>query len=163
MAHAMQHPSTYLYENQNYKYSIQVPDKWQAHDHGDGVVVFNSPHAQTTVNIQTIFTKKAKGHYENVKALMDDFVSQVPKHTQHAKFTDRKPIVLTLSNGTKLIGESIILTFFENDVSFKQWQVMLINQDGRLFQAFAYRAPVNDYDLDYKKAMTMFASWNIDS
>jgi hypothetical protein len=144
-----------------YHYSIHCPADWKITDRGNGVVVFRYKANQSmpmTINIQTIYTKKGGGKYKNVKDLMDDFYSQVPMHTQHATFLERKPIHLTQPDGIMLNGEETTLTFKENGRIDKQWQVMLQNQDGNLFQAFAYRAPVTVFDVYRPVATAMLAS-----
>lgn len=146
--------------SQAYHYSIHYPASWQCHAKDQGVVVFNTQAA--SVNIQTIYTKKGGGHYASVKDLMDDFQSQVPRHTQHAHFLERHPFVLTQTTGEKLTGEATTLTFYENGQTLKQWQIMLISRDGLIFQAWAYRAPVKEYADNLTDAVAMLRSWVID-
>lgn len=156
---------TNVYDSAEKQYSIHYPATWQYKDLGKGAVVFveingKKPHL-TSINIQTIFTKKAHGTYPTIKALMDDFWSQVPKHADQAKLYDRKPITLVEPDGTKLTGEQTTLTFKEYGVTFKQWQIMVMTNDGILFQAWAYRAPIQDYDANLKLAESMLATWVI--
>lgn len=148
-----------------YRYSINYPANWRIAEHGNGVVVFTAKDASSkktfTVNIQTIFTKKGGGKYKSIKDLMDDFREQVPMHTQAAKFLERKPFELTEPDGTKLSGEQTTLTFKENGQTLKQWQIMLTSRDGTLFQAWAYRAPLQIFDANQAQAASMLASWVI--
>lgn len=153
------------YESKEKQYTIQYPTNWQFIDEGKGAVVFRGKAGKSSlpvsVNIQTIFTKKARGEYSSVKALMDDFWSQVPRHTEDVKFQGRRSIMLVESDGTKLSGEQTTLTFKENGETFKQWQIMVMTKDGRLFQAWAYRAPLKYYNANLSLAQSMLTSWRI--
>lgn len=151
------------YVSQDDHYSIKYPATWDSFDRGKGVVVFKN-HADKTgyplmVNIQTLYTKKGGGKYATVKDLMDDFYSQVPMHVEQAKFVERSSIVLTEPDGTKIYGEQTVLTFVMNNHTLKQWQVMLMNQNGKIFQAFAYRAPIEFFEANKSTAQAMFNSW----
>lgn len=145
------------------KYNIEYPSTWQGFDRGEGVVVFKNNMQQTgypvMINIQSIYTKKGGGKYPTIKALMDDFYSQVPKHVDNAKFTDRSPYVLTQANGVSWTGEQTYLTFVVNKHTIKQWQIMIVSPDGKIFQAFAYRAPLEYFDANKETADAMLKSW----
>ncbi len=148
-------------------YEIKYPKAWKSHIGENGVVFFAYEIPDTKViikaNIQTIFTKAGGGKYKDVKDLMDDFLIQAPRHSQHAKLFDRKPIELAGPDGAKLSGEQITLTFEENKQEYKQWQIMMMSQDGKLFQAFAYRAPIKYYDEYLPGVTAMLDSWVIQS
>lgn len=148
-------------------YEIKYPKAWKAHIGDEGVVSFayQIPDTKTLIkaNIQTIYTKAGGGKYKNVKDLMDDFLIQAPRHSQHAKLFDRKPIVLAGPNDTNISGEQITLTFKEDKQEYKQWQIMMMSRDGKLFQAFAYRAPVQYFDEYLPGVNAMLESWVIES
>lgn len=93
---------------------------------------------------------------------MDDFWSQVPRHTENATFLYRKPIVLVEPNGVKHNGEQTLFTYKENGETFKQWQMMTTDSNGIIFQAWAYRAPEKYFTDNQPIAAAMFASWVID-
>lgn len=153
---------TQTFSTKDYGYTIQYPAGWHYIDRGKGVVVFKGNEAYPlSVNIQTIYTKQGGGEYKSVKDLMNDFYTQVPMHTNDSKFYERKPIVLSEPDGTKLYGEQTTLSFREDGTTFKQWQVMLVNKDGNIFQAWAYRAPVEYFDSQYAAAAAMLNSWII--
>lgn len=151
------------YNGAKYHYTIQYPTDWHVYDHDDGIVVFKKLGLRnvypTSVNIQTIYTKKAKGSYANVKELMNDFEDNALKQAADVKLSDRKPITLIDPNGKKIHGEEITMTFEAQGAKLKQWQIMVITDDGRLFQAWAYRADINSYDLDLPVAKEMLNSW----
>lgn len=148
-----------------YHYSIHYPNTLTYSDHGDGMVTFKGkvgvPPSPMFVNIQTIYTKNHTGKYATVKDLMDDFTTQVPRNNPEANFLERKPITLVEPDGTKLKGEQTILTFTEKKVLLKQWQIMVMNQNGTMFQAWAYRAPLKYFDINRPIALAMLASWEI--
>src|SRR3982751_4529472 len=79
-----------LYNGEKYHYTIQYPANWHVYDHDDGVVVFKKLGLRavypTSINIQTIYTKKAKGSYTNVKELMDDFEVNGLSQAENVKF-----------------------------------------------------------------------------
>lgn len=165
LAYAKQGDLSQSFISKSYRYAILYPASWKCADHGKGVVVFKGsgidPHYPLMINIQTILTKKAGGEYVSVNDLMNDFRSQVPQHTQHAKFIDRNPIELLEPDGSKLYGEETLLTFYENKQTFKQWQIMMVSHDGMLFQAWAYRAPQAAFDANRPIAESMLRSWVI--
>jgi hypothetical protein len=147
-----------------YHYAIHYPADWKLMNEGKGVIVFKNiakTSSLSLMNIQTIYTKKGGGKYATIKDLMDDFWSQVPMHTQDARFLERRPITLTGPDGTTLSGEQTLLTFKEGGQLYKQWQVMMVNKDGTLFQALAYRAIATNFDTYYSVAKAVFASWVI--
>lgn len=151
-----------VFSNPEYHYSIHYPENWKAVDRGKGVVIFTEMKpGPFMINIQTISTRKGGGKYKDIKDLMDDFKIQVPMHTKDAKFLDRKPFVLHEPDGSTLSGEETILTFEEDKMLWKQWQVMLINQNGMIFQALGYRAPASMFDVMQPTAAAMLASWII--
>ena len=164
-AYAENDTLTNVFASNLYQYSIRYPTTWKLAEHGEGVVVFTGQDAQSkrhfTVNIQTIYTKKGGGKYKSIKDLMDDFRSQVPIHTQEAKFLDRAPFDLKETDGSTTSGEQTTLTFKENKQTYKQWQIMLTSKDGKLFQAWAYRAPIESFDANRPLAASMLASWII--
>jgi hypothetical protein len=155
--------ATKLYDGKKYHYTIQYPADWHVYDHDDGVVVFKKLGLRsvypTSVNIQTIYTKKAKGTYANVKELMDDFTANAKSDVTNVTFSERKPIILIDTNGVKIHGEEITMSFEAQGTKLKQWQVMVITDDGRLFQAWGYRAAETNYELDLPAAKNMLNSW----
>jgi len=163
---AAENPLPNLFTSKAYHYSIRYPAAWKMRERDDGVVVFAAQDAKLkkifTINIQTIYTKQGGGKYKSIKDLMDDFGTQVPMHTEDAKFLDRNSFALSEPDGSTLSGEQTTLTFKENGQTYKQWQVMLINHDGNLFQAWAYRAPITVFDANRQLAASMLASWVID-
>jgi hypothetical protein len=165
-AFATQEELTQSFTSKVYHYSLRYPAVWIYHDKGKGVVIFENKKGTDAspflINLQTLFTKKGGGEYPTIKALMDDFWSQVPKHTERVNFLDRKPILLLQPDGTRLMGEQTTLTFYENGQTFKHWQVMMMSRNGLLFQAWAYRAPLSFYEANKAYAEAMLASWVID-
>ena len=146
-------------------YLIHYPKNWKIHygEKGEVVFSFTAPDTKSKIstNIQTIYTKAHSGKYKSVKELMDDFLIQVPMHAQDARLFDRKPYTLTEPDGSHLTGEQITVTFIENKQTYKQWQIMLMTDNGVLFQAFAYRAPLPLYDEYLPVANSMLTSWVI--
>lgn len=146
-------------------YTIEYPSTWRSFDRDEGVVLFKNDYKKMgyplLVNIQTIYTKKAGGAYPNVKTLMDDFYAQVPKMVDQGKFSDRSPFELTTVDGTKLKGEQTFLTFVVNKNTIKQWQIMLVTPDNKIFQTFAYRAPIEVFDANKPIADAMLKSWKL--
>lgn len=157
---------TETFSNPLYHYTIQYPSDWKCDDRGQGVVVCRNHQNKNTpalsINIQTIYTKKADGKYATVKDLMDDFRQQVPMHTRNAVFLERKPVLLKEPDGTYRDGEETVFLFRENGITYKQWQVMMLNSDGNLFQALAYRAPEKYFASYYSLAEQIFSTWSLD-
>lgn len=164
-AFAADNASMKQFNGEKYRYTISYPSDWRVYDRNDGTVVFKEiTHGSvypSSVNIQTIYTKKAKGTYKNIKALMDDFVGQASKSVQDVKFLDRKPLTLVEADGTRISGEEAIMSFSDHGRKLKQWQVMVMTNDGKLFQAWAYRASDRNFDANLGVAKEMLHSWKI--
>jgi len=153
------------YNGAKYRYTISYPSGWQVYDHNDGVVVFKAKSDKliypVSVNIQTIFTKQDTGTYASVKDLMDDFVKNAKRHADVVKFIERKPFSLANPLGATLQGEQATFTFRDHGKTIKQWQVMLMTKDGNLFQAWAYRAPADVFQMSLPLANDMLSTWII--
>lgn len=149
-----------------YDYAIHYPTQWTYQDRGEGLVVFRGKTLDgletISANIQTIATKKNGGHYVDVKALMDDFWIQVPKHAEKAAFLSRDAIELVGSDGSVLKGEQTIVTFYQHKKMLKHWQVMLMTHNGMIFQTYAFRTTADEFDKNQALAEAMFQSWQIE-
>lgn len=152
---------TQIFQSKANHYFFRYPANWHCDDHHQGVVVCKSEVPDVSINLQTIWTKKGGGKYVDVKALMNDFMTQVPMHTTHAQFSNRRTLVIQEPNGAQYAGEEIILTFKENGKIFQQQQIMLQDPHGLVFQNFAFRAPVSLYAAHATIAKAIFASWEI--
>lgn len=162
---AAEKPDMKLYDGAKYRYTISYPAGWHVYDRNDGTVVFKDNSKKSaypsSVNIQTIYTKKANGTYKDVKELMDDFSEQAKHAATDVKFLERKPITLIEKNGVKISGEETMMSFRDHGKTLKQWQVMVVTNDGKLFQAWAYRASEQNFDKYLGVAKKMLDSWNI--
>jgi hypothetical protein len=148
-----------------YHYSIQYPAQWTYADAGEGVVIFKGKtidgSQKISVNIQTIATKLNGGHYATVKALMDDFWNQVPKHAEKVRFVERGAIELAGSDGEVLKGEQTEVMFFVKGKMLKHWQVMVMSPDRMLFQTWAFRTTVGEFEENREIGGEMLESWKI--
>lgn len=155
----------YTYDNHDSRYSIKYPKDWVYDQSNPGTVIFSgkqgTPEFFSTVNIQTILTKKSGGDYEDVKAFTDDINKQAKKESSEAKFLEQGPISITAVNGLKMEGQYLIFTYKYRNIMFKQWQIVLLRNDGQVFYAWAYTSPVAQYDKDLPIAQEMLKTWVI--
>lgn len=155
----------YTYDNKDSKYSIKYPKDWVYDQSNPGTVIFSgkqgTPEYFSTVNIQTILTKKTGGDYDDVKAFMADINKQAKRESTDSKFLEHGPISIAGSNGIKLQGEYLIFTYKYKNIMFKQWQIVVLRNDGQVFYAWAYTSPVTQYEKDLPTAEAMLKTWSI--
>lgn len=152
------------YEDKPNQYSIKYPKDWSHDNQAKGTLLFRgqqgTPAYFTTVNIQTILTRKTGGEYSNVNALISALKKQLMEQTTNAKILDEGKVELP-TNPQKIQGEYIIATYNYKQVAYKQMQFVVIRDDGLALYAWAYTAPVKLYDASLPIAKAMFESWII--
>lgn len=154
-----------VYDNQDSRYSMKYPSNWEYEKAGDGTVIFSgkrgSPAFFSTVNIQTVLTKKTGGDFSTVKQFMADIKQQATSQSPGVKFLDNGAFTITEKNGSKDQGEFAIFTYTYKGKEFKQWQVVVLRNDGQVFYAWAYTSPLQQYPDNLKIAKAMLDSWVI--
>jgi hypothetical protein len=155
--------SEHVYEDQNNRYSIKYPANWIYETSGNGVVIFsgpkNTPAYFSTVNIQTILSKKAGGKYTNLKEMISSLKKQM----------NVDPSTKIISEGDAALpqdpkrtqGHFLIFTYNYKGQQFKQMQYVIFREDGEAFYAWAYTSPIDRYDVDFAVAKAMYDSWVI--
>lgn len=154
-----------VYDNPSSKFSIQYPKEWIYDNTAQGVVVFSgkkdTPAYYSTVDIQTVKTKKYGGDYQNVKVIVEDIKQQVLKESPKTTFLNSGPIELSMKNEKKIAGEFLIFIYSYKGNIIEQWQVILPRKDQSVFYTWTYTAPINQYAHDLPIAKAMLASWLI--
>ncbi len=154
-----------VYDNKESRYTIGYPSSWEYEVTSDGTVIFSGRHGSpayfSTVNIQTVLTQKSGGDFKTVAAFMADIRQQAKNQSPNVKFLESGPIQLFTKGIGKEKGEYAIFTYRFKGQDFKQWQVVVLREDGQVFYAWAYTAPVDQYDDSVAVAKAMLESWVI--
>src|SRR5579885_2027752 len=120
-------PTVKTYDNHDSRYSIQYPADWSYDASSEGTVVFSGKEGTSsfysTVNIQTILTKKMGGDYANVKQFITDIKKQAAHQSKQVKFLEAGPLTIPQADGSKAKGEYLTFTYHYKDIEFKQWQI----------------------------------------
>jgi hypothetical protein len=158
-------PAIKTYQNRESRYSIQYPGNWEADSTEQGLVVFNgpkdTPSFYSTINIQTILTKKNGGEYASIGDFIKDIKKQARLQSKETKFLNQTPYLLPRGTLEPLKGESFEFIYTYQHVTFKQWQIVLLRPDNQVFYAWAYTSPLDQYDNDLNIAKAMLSSWTI--
>lgn len=153
------------YDNKSSKYSIKYPANWEYTTPSKGTVLLSgkqgSPTFATTVNIQTILSKKTGGQYADLNEFMNNLKKQFLEQAPDTKFLKEDNITLKQANGDKIEGKYVVVTYTYKDQVFKQWQVVTQRADGLVFYAWAYTAPIDLYETAISIAKAMFKTWSI--
>lgn len=153
------------YDNKDSRYTLDYPSNWEYEKAGDGTVIFSgkrgTPAYFSTVNVQTVLSKKNGGDFSSVKEFMADIKSQATSQSPSTKFIESGTLTVVEKNGKKDKGEFTIFTYNYKGKEFKQWQVVVLRNDGQVFYAWAYTSPVGQYENDVAVAKTMLESWVI--
>lgn len=157
---------TNLFEDKNNKFSIKYPTDWIYEQPEKGTVVFSgkkgTPGYYSTVNIQTVLTKKSGGNYKNLQEFIDNLKRQAKSGSKDVNFVGEGPINISESgHGMKMNGRYLVFTYTVQGQKFNQIQFVFLRNDGQVFYAWAYTSPVSQYKVFYPIAKAMFATWSI--
>lgn len=154
-----------IFKNQKDRYSINYPENWGKSVSAQGALVLNGKPGTlsflSTVNIQTIFTKQFGGSFSNLNDFMDEIKRQAEKETSHAKFLKNGVIQFKQSDGTKLNGQYLLFTYDLQGKLYKQWQIVVLRNDGEVFYTWAYTSPAEQFDYDLPTAKAILKTWSI--
>ncbi|VVC75662.1 hypothetical protein AQUSIP_09520 [Aquicella siphonis] len=154
-----------FYENRGSKFSIKYPSDWIYDNTEEGSVLFSGKKGTaayySTVNIQTVLSKKSGGEYKSIDDIIADVREQVLKESPKANFLAHGPFSLIQPDGSSLKGEYLTFIYTYEGSIIEQWQIVVPRQDGLVFYTWAYTAPIEMYGdyLDIAKAM--LATWAI--
>lgn len=153
------------YKTSNGDFSINYPRDWIVENTGKNSVLFSGKKETlsyySTVNIQTVGSKKSSGKYTSVKDVINDVRKQVLVESPKTTFLNSGSFVYTMQNGHKLEGEFLIFIYSFKSHIIEQWQIVLPRKDGLVFYTWAYTSPLNQYGKDLEIAKAMLASWII--
>jgi|GEM_PF-1547666 len=156
---------TNMYDNQDSRYVMKYPSSWEYEKANDGTVIFSGKPGTSaffsTVNVQTVLTKKTGGDFANIKEFMSDIKHQAVDQSPGVRFVDSGTVEVVEKSGTKDPGEYMVFTYKYKGKEFKQWQVVVQRNDGQVFYAWAYTSPVQQYTDDLAVARAMLESWVI--
>lgn len=154
-----------VYDNQDSHYAIKYPANWEYDTSSRGTVIFSGKRGTasyfSTVNIQTVLAKKTGGDFSTVDQFVKDLKKQASGLSAKVNFIEEGPIEFTEADGKKAKGQFLIFTYNYKGMIFKQWQVVILRNDGQVFYAWAYTSPAEQYDRDVAVAKAMLNSWSI--
>lgn len=155
-----------LFENKYSHYSIRYPADWQYRQPDKATVEFNgkegTPYYYTTVNIQTIRSKKAGGVYGSLKEFIDVVKQQALQQETEVQFLAEDSFYLNKTeNRIGMQGRYLVFTFTYQGQQFQQLQFIFLKNDNQVFYTWAYTAPIDRFKLDYPITQAMFKSWSV--
>jgi len=153
------------YDNRDSHYRINYPADWIYDDSGKGAVVFsgkkNTLAYYSTVNIETVLSKKSGGEYSNVDDLIVDVKRQALQESPKTTFVGSGPFTSNLPSGVKLNGKYVTFIYSYKGQIIEQWQIVVPRIDGQVFYTWAYTAPLEQYGHDLQIAKAMLSTWLI--
>lgn len=156
---------TNSFDSKENKFIINYPDKWTHALLKNGTVILSGKLGTrayySTINVQTILSKKTGGKFRNVKQLVDDIKKQVREMADNAIFLESGPVVVTEKNGAQAKGEYLIFTYTYNGYIYQQWDVIVSRNDGEVFYVWAYTSPQKQYTKDLPLAELILKTWQI--
>lgn len=153
------------YESQKSKFSIKYPSDWIYDDTAKGSVLFSGKKQTaayySTVNIQTVISKKSGGEYKSVNDIIEDVRKQILHESPTATFLSHGLFSLIQPDGTSVKGEYLTFIYTYESNIIEQWQIVVPRQDGTVFYTWAYTAPIELYGQYLDIAKAMLATWAI--
>lgn len=154
------------YKDNISQYSINYPKEWIFEKTGVGAVIFsgkkNTPAYFSTVNIQTLLTKKSNGDYNTVDDVINDIKKQILAESPKTTFLNEEAYELTTTQGQQLKGKFLIFIYSYQGHIIEQWQIVLPRSDGSVFYSWAYTSPLSQYSQDLPIARAMLKTWKIE-
>lgn len=155
-----------VFENKNSKYSINYPADWEYTQPDKATVVIggkkDTASYTSTVNIQTVLTKKSGGNYSTLKEFMNSLKKQALQISPDTKILAEDTINLDKKpNRIAMQGRYVVFSYTYKGQAIKQMQFVFLRADGQVFYAWGYTSPADRFDIDYPIAKAMFASWSV--
>jgi len=155
---------TNMFDEKNNKYSIKYPASWMYEQPEKETVIFSGKKGTSafysTVNIQTVLSKKSGGKYSTVEEFIDSLKSQISEKATNGKILDQGKIELP-QNPMRFHGEYLVFTYTLHGEEFKQMQFVIARDDGLAFYAWAYTSPEKQYNENLPIAKGMYETWEI--
>lgn len=159
-------PLTRQYESAKGKYSIHYPENWMVDDSELGTVIISGKKDTreyfTTINIQTILSKKLGGEYGSVNDIVTDIKKQIRDESPTVTYLLDHDYELTTTGGEKLRGYEMILIYSYQGQIIEQWQIVLPRNNANIFYTWAYTAPIEEYGQVLPIAKAINQTWKID-
>lgn len=155
---------TNTYLAKNHGYVISYPANWTVTHPKKNIVLFSgkigTASYYSTINIQTILSKKSGGHYESTEQLLLILKKQMKNQLKNIHIIEEGKATLP-QNPNHFQGEYIIFSYTLKNQPFKQLQYLFSSENKSVFYSWAYTSAAQQYDSDLTIAKTMFASWKI--
>ena len=149
-------PNTF--KDDNLGLSVAYPADWEYTQTNASTVVFsgkaNTEAYYSTVNVQSITSKKAGGKYATTEEVMNSLKTQFLTAPQ-AKVIEEGTTTLTQVDGTEYSGKYLIVTYLYENQPTKEEQKVFARKDGLGFYAWAYTSPADQYDKYFPIAKSM--------
>lgn len=152
-----------LFDNPNSKYSIRYPADWEYTQPDAGTVVIGGkkglPSYESTLNIQTILTKKNGGKYNTLDELMNSIKKQIMSAPDINIIVEDYIKLEKNANRIGMDGKFMVFTYTYAGKKYQQMQFVFINKKREIFYAVAYTSPAARYEIDYPTVKAIFGSW----
>jgi hypothetical protein len=156
--------STQTFSDDGLGYQIEYPADWTYTKSQPHIVIFSgkegTPAYYATVNIQNLASSLMGGNFNSI--------TQVLNHFQRQLFNGAEDIIMSgvedvqLQNESKtILGRELTATYTRQGTHFKQRLIVFPRHDQRVFYAWIYTAPMDDYDDFLSIASLMLKSWQI--
>lgn len=154
-----------VFNNQGNRYFIRYPANWQFNALNKSTLVLagkeGTPAYYSNINIQTLRAQKIGGVYSTVPEVILNLKKQIEGTYSNVRYVEQGPITLNQLNGSQIRGEYVVFTYSNSGLAFKQWQVVILRNDGLVFYVFAYNSPLVQYQTNLAIAQAVLKSWDI--
>lgn len=156
-----------VFESKANKFSVRYPADWKYTQPYEGTVQFSgkegTPFYYTTVNIQTLRTKKSGGVYSSIEELINDAKKQALEQRKDIKFLAEGSFDLnTTENRMGMRGRYLVSTYTtDQGQKYEEMEFIFLRNDGTVFYTWGYSAPIDRFKIDYPITKAMFASWSV--
>lgn len=154
-----------LFNDYELGYKINYPYNWTYIKTKPHIVIFSgkvgSPEYYATINIQNLASTLMGGNFNSVNDVINYFKNQLNAGAQNVYMSNPEYFEFQ-SGGRNLSGSVLEITYYRQNENFKQLLVVIPRYDHKLYYAWMYTAPTNDYDRYFSIAKGMLDSWVVE-
>ncbi|MCD6116497.1 hypothetical protein J7K93_05745 [bacterium] len=151
-----------VFDDENLGYSINYPGDWVWVKTKPHIVVFSGrkgiPAFYSTVNIQNLASTLMGGNFNSTDEVIAHFEKQFKDGAQNLQMTNPQTFTFQ-SNSKNITGKAFQLSYTRQNENFQQLMVIVPRADQKVFYAWMYTAPAEDYEKYYSVAVEMLNTW----
>ena len=146
-------------------FSLNYPVDWVVERQGDHLVVVSgkpgTPAYFATVSLQNIKGANKRAEPENsVTVALKDLKNQIMQADNNARFSNEGPYIHETPN-QRLPGAQFTVTYEQNNITYRQWTIVLSRPNDDIIHIWSYAAPENLYANFGSIAGSVLQSWDI--